>query len=107
MSEGGGDLPRWSPDGNTVYYWTQRGIGNVETLLAARLQREPTPLVLSRDSLFTGRYNPSASDLHPAGNQVIAGRLDVARQQDEASSEPERFLVITNWFEALRQRVGN
>ncbi len=107
VSEGGGDLPVWSPDGNTVYYWTRRGIGNVETFLAARLQREPTPLVLSRDSLFTGRYNPPASDLHPDGSRVIAGRLDVATLQDDASSAPERFIVVTNWFEALLDRVGN
>ena len=51
VSEGGGDFPRWSPDGNTVYYWTTGGVG--VTFVAARLRREPPPIVLSRDSLFT------------------------------------------------------
>ena len=109
VSEGGGDFPRWSPDGNTVYYWTQQGIGggSFGTFFAARIQREPTPMVLSRDSLFVGRYFAPASDLHPAGNQVIVGRLSVATQQEDAASAPERFIVVTNWFEELRQRMGN
>ena len=102
MSEGGGEFPRWSPDGNIVYYWT---LGRVPTFMAARLQRELTPVVLSTESIFTGDYYSPASDLHPAGNQVIAGRVNFV--QEDAASEPERFLVVTNWFEELRQRMGN
>ncbi len=73
--------------------------------MAARLQREPTPMVLSRDPVFVGRYHSPASDLHPDGNRVIVGQMNVAAQQ--ADSAPERFLVVTNWFEELRQRVPN
>ena len=75
--------------------------------MAARLQREPTPMVLSRDPLFAGRYHSPASDLHPDGNRVIVGRLNVLTQQADSASEPERFIVVTNWFEELRQRMGN
>ncbi len=107
MSEGGGDFPRWSPDGNTVYYWTPLAGAGDDTFIAARLQRDPTPMVLSRDSLFTGRYFRPASDLHPAGNRVIVGRMPSATAQDGAASAPERFIVVTNWFEELRERVGN
>ena len=59
-------------------------------------------MVLSRDSLFTGDYFRPASDLHPAGNQVIAGLLRLATAPDGAASEPERFIMVTNWFEELR-----
>ncbi len=75
--------------------------------MAARIQRDPTPVVLSRDSLFTGSYYEPASDLHPDGNRVIVGRLGAATQQDDVASEPERFIVVTNWFEELRQRMGS
>ena len=105
VSEGGGEFPRWSPDGNTVYYWTLFA-GGENTFMAARLQREPTPRVLSRDSLFVGRYYRPASDLHPAGNRVIVGRLNSTAQLGTAAS-PERFVVVVNWFEELRQRMGN
>ena len=77
--------------------------------MAARLQREPTPMVLSRDPLFAGRYHSPASDLHPDGNRVIVGRLGVLTLVNKrtSASEPERFIVVTNWFEELRQRMGN
>ena len=107
VSEGGGDFPGWSPDGNTVYYWALRRGGGGSTFLAARIQREPTPMVLSRDTLFTGDYYRPASDLHPAGNQVIVGRVNLAIEPDGVASEPERFILVTNWFEELRQRMGN
>ena len=100
-------MPRWSPDGNTVYYWTPQAGPVARTFMAARLQREPTPTVLSRGSLFTGPYNRVVSDLHPDGNRVIVGRFGAAPQRDDADSEPERFIVVTNWFEELRGRMGN
>ena len=107
VSEGGGDFPRWSPDGNTVYYWTLLASAGDDTFMAARLQREPTPIVLSRDSLFGGPYGIGAYDLHPAGNQVIVGRFNSGTQREEALSAGERFIVVTNWFEELKQRMGN
>ena len=42
VSQGGGNFPLWSPDGNTVYYWDTPGPGG-GTFLAARLRREPIP----------------------------------------------------------------
>jgi len=38
---------------------------------------------------------------------VIVGLLGIATAPDDADSEPERFIVVTNWFEELRQRMGN
>ncbi len=105
MSEGGGAFPVWSPDGNTVYYWTQ--VVGQPNFMAARLQREPNPMVLSRDPLFAGRYYSPAADLHPAGNRVIMGQMNVTAQQADSASAPERFIVVTNFFEELRQRMGN
>ena len=106
VSEGGGDFPRWSPDGNTVLYWTLRG--GEHTFLAARLQREPTPMVLSTDSLFARPYSGLPSDLHPDGDKFIFAQfVDVSATPDGASAEAERFILVTNWFEELRQRMGN
>jgi Tol biopolymer transport system component len=101
VSEGGADSPVWSPDGNTLYYWTLAGAGGGpgDEFMAARIQRNPTPVVLSRELLFTGNYFRPASDLHPDGDRVIVAQ--------NAGAEPERFLVVTNWFEELRERMGN
>ena len=109
VSQGGGQHPFWSPDGNTVYYWTQPVPGGSEdTFMAARIRRDPTPTVLSRDSLFTGEYVHSASDLHPDGDRLVVPQLgQAATDLEGVASGSERFLVVTNWFEELRERLGN
>ena len=117
VSQGGGVNPYWSPDGNTVYYW--RNDAGALTFMAARVQRQPTPVVLSRDSLFTrlssvGRLplafgvQQSVSDLHPDGDRlVVLQDVSFATDPEGGAAELQRFLVVTDWFEELRQRMGN
>ena len=108
VSQGGGEHPFWSPDGNTVYYWTPQAGPGGRTFMAARIQRNPTPVVLSRDSLFTGNYVRFASDLHPDGDRLVAAQNVTSTTDPEVgATEPLRFLVVTNWFEELRQRMPN
>ena len=106
-SEGGGDVPFWSPDGNTLYYAREEGTGG--TWMAARIQRNPVPVVLSRDSLFTGPYNQPfpGSGLHPDGDRWIVTQNVGSADPDDGAAEPERLIMITNFFEELRERVGN
>ena len=108
VSEGGGEFPRWSPDGNTIYYWTVGLVGRVnDTFFAARIQRNPTPVVLSRDSLFTAGYFRPGSDLHPDGDRLVVPQNLGQATDLEIGASAERFFVVTNWFEELRQRMGN
>ena len=105
VSQGGGNVPFSSPDGNTLYY--VRGEGGERTWMAARVQRNPVPVVLSRDSLFTGLYDIPfpGSGLHPDGDRwIVAQSVDAA---DVGAAEPERLIVVTNFFEELRQVVPN
>ena len=108
VSQGGGGIPFWSPDGNTLYY--ARGAGGGEgTFMAARLQRNPVPVVLSTDSLFTGPYNAPfpGSGLHPDGDRWIVRSNVGSADPDEGAAEPARLMLVTNFFEELRQRMGN
>ena len=109
MSQGGAMGSAWSPDGNTVYYLREESV-NVYTVMAAHIQRDPVPVVLSTDSLFTKRRASSggvASDLHPDGDRFIWVRNVGSADPDEGGSEPERFILVNNWFEELRQRMGD
>ena len=110
VSQGGGASPSWSLDGNTVYYWTDgEGSPALDMLMAARLGRDPTPVVLSRAPVFVVQYALSmGSDLHPDGDRVLVP-LGVAAttNQGGAGGPEERFVVVVNWFEELRQRLGN
>lgn len=108
VSQGGGNSPFWSPDGGTIYYWTNAPPDASKTLMAARIERGPPFVVLSRDTVFTGVYGES--DLHPDGDRIVtwrpAGGVGPAATGG-ASLEPERFLLVTNWFEELKRQVGN
>ena len=106
VSQGGGSFPRWAPDDNTVYYWTGSAVAG-GTLWAARIQREPTPVVLSRDSLFTGPYRAPNYDLHPDGDRIVVPTGSEIEIAGGGSAQTERFLIVTNFFEELRQRMGS
>ena len=107
VSQGGGEYPFWSPDGNIVYYWSVPVAGSDEsTFMAARVRRDPMPVVQSREPLFTGTYVGRDWSLHPDGDRLVVPQPVLAGQEG-VDSETERFLVVTNWFEELRQRMGN
>ena len=82
VSEGGGGTPFWLPEGNTLYYARPPGL-----FTAARIERDPVPVVVSRDLLFTvtlGIIPPfQGSGLHPDGDRFIlarnVGTTDAAR----------------------------
>ena len=106
VSQSGGEVPFWSPDGNTLYYARNDGAGR-RTFMAARLQRDPVPVVLSTDSLFTGTYGQpfSGSGLHPDGDRWIVSQNVGPADPEGDASEPERLILVQNFFEELRQVV--
>ena len=103
VSQGGGGVPFWSPDGNTLYYAVLGG-----EIVAARLQRDPVPVVLSRESLFNrslGGPEPfPGSALHPDGDRFIFAQ-SVGTGAEDAGAEPVRLILVQNFFEELRQVV--
>ena len=109
VSQGGGDTPSWSPDGNTIYYWTPGGSTDLKSLIAASIERGPPFVVTSRDTLMAGTWRVRDSDLHPDGDRWIMAQDISAPGGDAAdeAQEPERFLVVVNWLEELRERMGN
>ncbi len=109
VSQGGGEFPFWSPDGNTIYYWTLGGRAEIKSLIATRIERGPPFVVISRDTLIAGPWLTRDSDLHPDGDRWIISQDVGAPGGDAANDAPaaERFLVVTNWFEELRERLGN
>ena len=106
VSQGGGAVPFWSPDGNTLYY--HEGAGR--PYMAARLQRDPVPVVLSTDTLFSraieGAEPFPGSALHPDGDRFIFARVAATAPEPEGdASQPDRLILVTNFFEELRQVV--
>ena len=103
VSEDGGWNSRWSPDGRTVYHIAPSSAVRGElTLMAVRIEVDPTPVVLSRTPIITGLPNRFDYDLHPSGDRIIALAEDAIADTTVA----ERFIVATNWFQELRARTG-
>ena len=57
-----------------------------------------------------GVYNPFNWSLHPDGDRIVTTQ-DVTSVSPAAQAggavERERFLIVVNWFEELKQRMGN
>jgi len=106
VSDGGGRLVGWSRDGTTLYYSTGN-LPNV-TMVAARLRRDPTPTVVSTETLFTVQgvaERPSIRALHPDGDRFILAVYDQSSMENLAAT-PERVIHVQNWFTELRERLG-
>jgi serine/threonine-protein kinase len=106
VSEGGSfSVPFWSPDGNTLFYFGGRG-GDLR-LMAAHVERSPVPAVVSTEEVFSFQVAArpfQGSGLHPDGDRFILARIVTAEARGSTGSE--RFLVVTNWFTELCERMG-
>ncbi|UCC26496.1 MAG: PD40 domain-containing protein, partial [Gemmatimonadales bacterium] len=105
VSTGGGVEPRWSPDGNTIYFWKPSD-PEPDTLFAARVQRDPFA-VLSTDVVLAGHYRSTEWDLHPDGDRFIVPRVTrVNLGEREGGAASPRHYIVTNWFTELLAALG-
>ena len=105
VSQGGGLFPLWSPDGNTIYYWTLGGASAIKSLIATTIERGPPFAVTSRDTVLTGVYRSLDSDLHPDGDRLVISQNVGA--SGAGTTADQRVLIVTNFFEELRERAPN
>ena len=101
----------WLPDGETrAAVLLVHGLGEH----SARYEHVATHLtsrgfaVRSREVVLYGDYRPEDWDLHPDGDRFVVTRAAPVVQADEDEDErgEERFVVILNFFEVLREKVG-
>ena len=108
VSFGGGQGPRWSPDGNTLYYWKAAGVGSADTLFSVAIERDPVVVRQPEFVLATDIAGPVFNwDLHPDGERFLVMVADGGSAPTQGEPSPTRFLVVLNWFEELKARVGN
>ncbi len=80
-----------------------------DTVFVARIQTEPAFAVLSVEVALAGDYGRNVLDVHPDGNQLLlisgAGSALTPGNTSPESAE-ERHIVVFNWFEELKARLG-
>ena len=95
--------PEWSPDGDTLYYWT-RGPAFMDSLKAVTIDRSSGVRVRDDRTVLVTEYR--GSSLHPDGDRfVIATALDRSTEVGRAG-EGERYVVVINWFEELERLMS-
>jgi len=99
-SNGGGRAPLWANSGQELFYISSDG-----DLLVAEVRGDPTFAVVERRVLF------SASDYLQGG---FATPYDVSSDDQRfvfirpaASLRTSSLILVQNWFEELKARVGN
>jgi hypothetical protein len=105
VTEGGGQYPQWSPDGGVLYYWSEENL-TVDSLYAAQVRTNPAFSVVSQEVILEGNYWIEDWDLHPDGDRFVVSR-PVPPVRRSGESDEVRFVVVLNFFEELKQRVGN
>ncbi|MCH7565284.1 MAG: serine/threonine-protein kinase [Gemmatimonadetes bacterium] len=105
VSEGGGEQPVWSPDGAGVYYL--KGGSVMRRSVVDDVVGEPVTL-FSGNWATVGGVPMTNWDVHPDGAPFIFVRLPGSEAVGaEAGSPVMQLEVVVNWFEELRQRMGN
>ena len=98
VSVNGATEPRWSLDGRMLFYRTAL------EMVAASVQTEPVFRVRARDVLFVDTYDRigynADYDIDPRSGRFLM------LKSDEAAGEAE-IVVVVNWFEELKAKVGN
>jgi Tol biopolymer transport system component len=103
ISTDGGAEPVWAHSGEELFY--RRG----EELIAVELKTDQGFTAGASRSLFRGAYLSASNTVSPnrAQYDVAPDDQSFLMVRRDASSIPTRINVITNFFEELKERVGN
>jgi serine/threonine-protein kinase len=105
VSTAGGFTPRWSRDGNEIFY-----VSGQRAMMAAEVETEPSFRVGTRSTLFTLGATFVSSDIYVpydvwSGDQPFL-MARAYRDEVDLDAPPDAILVL-NWFDELTARVPN
>jgi len=94
VSRGGGELPRWGPDGRELFYRT-----NDRRMMVASVEVEPSLSVGQPEVLFEADYSFLGYDVSSDGQRFLI----VKPVETEEVAEQTMLVVVDNWFEELNR----
>ena len=96
----GGNQPGWSSSGTELFYWQGAD------LIGVTFTTDPTFQVVEEQRLLTfpDRYPGSGGQGFAVGPD---GRFLLIRSITEPGVAPTEINLLQNWFEELRERLGN
>jgi serine/threonine-protein kinase len=108
LSGAKGGVPRWAPDGKSVYFWRGGGQGAPDTLYQATFDptaRVPVQSVRPVPGVPAINVYPRSWDVHPNGDRFIVAASPL-RPSDSDSTATPRYIVTLNWFKDLAAKVA-
>ena len=108
VSNDGGNSPLWSPDGSEIFY------RNGDATMVVPVETEPTFNHGNAKTLFRGTYLFSSLpqvtstpwDIHPKEKKFLMIKTPASTAEaPEAAVKQPKIIVVTNWFEELKERV--
>jgi len=103
VSVGPGRRPRWSPEGDELFFWRVSATADEDSLFVVPVRRDPDFVPGPPTFLFALDVAGLNWDVHPDGRFLVT--VDATAQPDGPAREP-RWLVVLNWFTALEERLG-
>jgi serine/threonine protein kinase/Tol biopolymer transport system component len=96
-----GQEPRWAPDQQKLFYRSGNAMMSIAIETGDTFNKKGEP-----QTLFEGPYFGSTGhnwDIHPDGERFLM----IKRLGFDASSDtgPRKIVIVTNWFEELKERV--
>ena len=97
MDENDVGRPQVSPDGRELFYEC------TERMMSVSVETEPVFKPAMPKILFTKSFR--RYDIHPDGDLFLL--IKPPERTDDASTDevPNKIIVVTNWFEELKERV--
>ena len=106
VSNGFGLEPLWSQDGRKLFYWTQDALMEVAVDTDPTFNPEVPKVLLSRKPAYTLDFGISsiAWDAHPDGKRYLVLKPNETVSSEGVNQKP-KFIIVTNWFEELKEKV--
>jgi serine/threonine-protein kinase len=105
VSTAGGRMPTWSNSGRELFF-----LSDAQDWITAEIQTVPTVRILERRVLFAvgDEYATGAGGGHVSVTADDQRFLMMRHVSDGAAEEAEapRYILVYNWFEELREKVG-
>jgi dipeptidyl aminopeptidase/acylaminoacyl peptidase len=97
VSEGGGQEPRWSPDGGTLYFLGPKSVMATQIRTDPAFSLQPPHPVLDR-AKYSFQGAARQYDVAPGGQRLLLAKA-------AAPGARPRIVVVTNWLEELKRLV--
>jgi Tol biopolymer transport system component len=103
VSSGGGQEPKWSRDGRTLFYLGPSSLMEAAVRDGASFTYDTSRAVLNLQPYAFTDLPPRRYDVSPDGQRFLLMRQSGVGADGDVT--PAQVVVVTNWVEELKQRV--